>query len=119
MTDEPPIACDPTAIDEDEHDAHENVATALFESITDLRELSDGYAFRLPTETDIVQKAGAFVSRERLCCPFFRFNIEVTSAEGPIWLKLRGRDGVKEYVEEAVLPYWNLDESTDSALAIE
>lgn len=108
MSNDPPIACNPAAIDEDEHEAHDEVATAVFESITDLRELPDGYAFRLPTETDVIKKAGAFVSRERLCCPFFQFNLEVTPSEGPVWLKLTGRDGVKEYVEDAVLPYWNL-----------
>lgn len=109
MSDPSPIACDPTAIDKDEREAHEKNATALFERITDLRERSDGYAFRLPAETEVVRSAGAFISRERLCCPFFRFTLEVTSDEGPVWLHLTGRDGVKAYVEEAVLPYWDLD----------
>lgn len=114
MTDNPPIACDPSAIQDDERDVHEHVATAVFESVTDLRELSDGYAFRLPTETDIVQHAGAFVSRERLCCPFFQFTLDVTPNQGPVWLKLSGRSGVKQYIEEAVLPYWDLNQGAPS-----
>lgn len=113
MTTESPIACDPTAIDEAERESHNEAATALFEQITDLRELADGYAFRLPADTEVVQNAGTFVSRERLCCPFFRFSIEVTPEEGPVWLKLTGRDGVKQYVEDAVLPYWDLDRLDD------
>lgn len=113
MSDPPPIACDPTALDEDERAVHAESATALFECITDLRELSDGYAFRLPAETEVVRNAGAFVSRERLCCPFFHFTLEVTSDEGPVWLHLTGRDGVKAYVEEAVLPYWDLDRAEE------
>ncbi len=113
MSDAPPIACDPTALDEDERAVHAESATALFERVTDLRELSDGYAFRLPAETEVVREAGAFVSRERLCCPFFHFTLEVTPDEGPVWLHLTGRDGVKAYVEEAVLPYWDLDRAEE------
>ncbi len=110
MSDSSPIACDPSAIDEAEHDEHRRVSNALFERITDLRELSDGYAFRLPAETDVVQAAGTFVSRERLCCPFFHFTLKVSSAKGPVWLELTGRDGVKAYIEDAVLPYWGLEQ---------
>lgn len=103
------LACDPTAIDASEREQHREVSSALFECITDLREVSDGYAFRLPSDPDVIRTAGAFVSRERLCCPFFRFSIEVSPDQGPVWLKMTGRDGVKGYVEEAVLPYWDLD----------
>lgn len=109
MSDKPQIACNPTAIDKDARGAHEDVATALFERIIDLRERSDGYAFRLPAESEVVRNAGAFVSRERLCCPFFQFTIEVTPDQGPVWLTLTGRNGVKEYIEDVVLPYWDLE----------
>lgn len=110
MSDRPPIACDPSAIDEAAHEEHREVSEALFEHITDLQELPDGYAFRLPTETEVVQTAGAFVSRERLCCPFFHFTLDVSSNDGPVWLEVRGRDGVKQYIEDAVLPYWDLEQ---------
>lgn len=113
MSDAPPIACDPSAIDEAEHDEHRQVSDVLFKRITDLRELSDGYAFRLPAETDVVQAAGAFISRERLCCPFFHFTLDVAPDDGPVWLEVTGRDGVKAYIEDAVLPYWDLDGETD------
>lgn len=109
MSDPTPIACDPTAIDEAERESHRQIATDLFDRITALQELPDGYAFRLPAETDVVRNAGAFVSRERLCCPFFHFALEVTPDQGPVWLRLTGRDGVKQYIEEAVLPYWDLE----------
>ncbi len=104
-----PLACDPTAIDPSEREQHREVSSALFECITDLREMPEGYSFRLPSGPDVIRTAGAFVSRERLCCPFFHFSIEVPPDQGPVWLKMTGRNGVKEYVEEAVLPYWDLD----------
>jgi hypothetical protein len=110
MSDPPPIACDPSAISEEEHDEHRQVSNALFERIIDLQELPDGYAFRLPTETEVVQAVGAFISRERLCCPFFHYTLDVPPDDGPVWLELTGRDGVKQYIEDAVLPYWDLEQ---------
>lgn len=110
MTADAPIACDLTAIEDDVRDQHRQAAETVFEAIDGLRELPDGYAFRLPADTEVIAKAGAFVSRERLCCPFFHFTLDVEADQGPVWLTLTGRDGVKEYVEEAVLPYWEVEE---------
>lgn len=109
MSTESPIACNLTAIDSDEREKHRQTAEAVFEAIDELRELPDGYAFRLPPDTQIITQAGAFFSRERLCCPFFNFTLEVTPEQGPVWLQLTGREGVKQYVEEAVLPYWDFE----------
>lgn len=115
MSDQPPIACDLTAIDENEREQHQQTAEAVFDAIDGLRELPDGYAFRLPPDTELIAQAGAFISRERLCCPFFHFSLDVTPDHGPVWLKLTGRDGVKEFVEEAVLPNWELEEQVGPA----
>lgn len=115
MSDHPPIACDLTAIEDEDLEPHRETAEAVFESIDGLQELPDGYAFRLPPETHLISQAGAFVSRERLCCPFFNFTLEVTSDHGPVWLKLTGRDGVKKFVEEAVLPHWDVGDEASSS----
>lgn len=109
MSDHPPIACDLSAIEEEDLEPHRKTAEAVFEAVDGLQELSDGYAFRLPPETQLIAQVGSFLSRERLCCPFFNFTLEVTPDHGPVWLSLTGRDGVKEFVEEAVLPYWDLE----------
>lgn len=110
MSSESSIACDLSALEEDERMEHRDTAEVVFEAIEEHRELPDGYAFRLPSDTQIITYAGAFISRERLCCPFFNFTLEVTPEQGPVWLKLTGREGVKEYVEEAVLSYWDFEE---------
>lgn len=105
MSDTPPIACDATAIDEDEREAHGRVGRQLLAQVAGYRELADGYALRLPTETDAVQRAGTFVSRERLCCPFLDFELEVTAEQGPVWLRLTGPDGTKTYLERHMVPH--------------
>lgn len=114
-SDAPPIACDPSAIAEEEREEHSNVADAVFAAVGGVEEVEDGYAFRLPASTAAIKNAGAFVSRERLCCPFFHFSRDVAPDEGPVWLTMTGRDGVKEYIEEAVLSYWNLSENGGEA----
>jgi len=35
---------------------------------------------------------------ERLCCPFFDFNLRVSREHGEIWMKLSGRPGTKEFI---------------------
>lgn len=104
MTEPAPIACDLAAIDEEQRGAHRRAAEAVFEAIVAVDELPDGYAFRFPSDTDVIARAGAFIARERLCCPFFNFVLEVERDGGPGWLKLTGREGVKEYVRDTVLP---------------
>ena len=95
MSNETPLACD----------------LSVFRSIREVRELSDGYAFRIPAETAIVERAGGFIARERLCCPFFSFTLEVTPERGPAWLKITGNDRVKEYIDKSILS--QLDANSD------
>ena|SRR5690242_20541305 len=88
------LACDLTAIDAAEREAHQALAARLLTEIAlETQELADGYAFRFPAEVypDVV----AFVANERLCCPFFTFMLEVTPGRGPLWLRITGPDGVK------------------------
>lgn len=101
--DNTPIACEITAIDETERQRHNQNALAVFSSVREIKELPDGYRFRLPTDTDIITKAGVFISRERLCCPFFNFTLEVTPGHGPVWLNLTGREAVKSYTRENIV----------------
>ena len=91
------LACDLAAIPAEEREAHELLAKQLFfASVPDRQELPDGYAFRF--RADQYPLLAAFIANERLCCPFFQFTLEVTPAQGPLWLRLTGGDGVKEFI---------------------
>jgi len=93
-----PIACDLTAIPADEREAHETLARQLFfEAVPERHELADGFAFQF--RADQYPLLAAFIANERLCCPFFSFTLEVTPARGPIWLRVTGGDGVKEFIQ--------------------
>lgn len=104
MSDSVPIACDPSALNEEERAEHQQNAEAVLGSVREACEQPDGYAFRLPTGSETIRRAAAFVARERLCCPFFDFTLTVERDQGPVWLTLTGREGVKAYVESSVLP---------------
>ena len=47
-------------------------------------------------------KAAEFIALEKLCCPFLSFSLEVEAENGPVSLKLTGRDGVKAFVREEI-----------------
>ncbi|MDR8389841.1 hypothetical protein NC796_01745 [Aliifodinibius sp. S!AR15-10] len=104
MSNTTPIACDLSAIAEENIEDHKHNAETIFNAITKVRETEDGYAFRLPPETGLISKAGSFIARERQCCPFFEFSITVPPQQDPVWLTLTGREGVKPYIKETVLP---------------
>ena len=72
----------------------EKLKAARIESV----ELLDGYAFRVQSEQVSIGELAEYVSSERKCCPFFDFAIELQRDGGPLWLKLRGKDGVKEFM---------------------
>lgn len=109
MPDNKPVACDLTAIAGDERKHHKMNSEELFTAIKEWKELSDGYAFRIPTETDMIGKAATFIARDRQCCPFFEFNLEVTPDNGPIWLKMSGNIHVKAFIVQNIIPQLNLD----------
>ena len=47
-------------------------------------------------------KAASFVTKERLCCPFFGFALHVEPEGGALWLSLTGRDGVKPFIQAEI-----------------
>ena len=95
---ESPFACDMTAIAADQRNAHLAITSELFRTVENIRELPNGYSFRLPNESDVLLKAAEFIALERLCCPFFGFDLEIEREGGAVWLSLTGREGVKPFI---------------------
>jgi hypothetical protein len=61
------------------------------------RELKNGYAFRLPAEELVA--TSQWISYERHCCPFFTFELEIPKDSGPVWLRITGESGIKEFIK--------------------
>ena len=80
------------------------LGSSLFAAVEAIEELPDGYAFRFPADAVWLERLAGFVAAERQCCPFFRFEIATEPGEGPLWLRLRGEEGVKDFVAVQFLP---------------
>ena len=94
LTDESPLICNLGALDQTQRERHQATMGQLFGSVEATEELPDGYAFRWPAEAVTIMKVAEFITLERLCSPFFTFELE----GGPLWLKLIGREGVKQFL---------------------
>ena len=97
-----PLACDMTAIPLSKRETHLKTSRSLFSDIKEIRELPDGYEFLLDDDASVLLKAAEFISLEKLCCPFLAFRLQLEAEGGPIWLSLRGREGVKAFIREEV-----------------
>jgi len=101
-TNQSPLACDMTAIPAEQRPVHLSASRGLFSQIRETTDLSDGYEFRFDNDPDVIRRLAEFVALEKLCCPFLSFSIEVEAENGPLWLRLTGRDGVKEFIREEI-----------------
>jgi arsenate reductase (thioredoxin) len=99
---QPSIVCDMRAIPAEERPKHISTSKELFSRIAESRELENGYEFRLTDDRDLLVKLAEFISLEKLCCPFLNFQVEVNAAGGPVFLRLTGPEGVKEFIREEI-----------------
>ena len=95
------IACDMSVLSQLQRERHLATSRELFSGLKQIRELPNGYEFRLDGPSVIV-RVGEFISLERLCCPFLNFGLDVEAENGSVWLRLSGRDGVKAFVREEI-----------------
>lgn len=93
------IACNLNALTAEQRKRHAELGKSLKESVKEIQELPDGYAFRLPDDTKTILATAEFITYEKLCCPFFKFNLEVESDSKSMWLKLTGGEGAKQLLK--------------------
>ncbi|MCC6454133.1 MAG: hypothetical protein IT328_04270 [Caldilineaceae bacterium] len=98
-----PIACDLTVIPASEREQHSATSRQIFQAAQEVEELPDGYAFRFNNEPGMFMALASFVENERLCCPFFRFVLEVEPGGGSLRLHLTGGEGVKEFEKSSLI----------------
>ena len=61
-------------------------------------ETADGVLYSFKDSDDIIDLLTNFIKTERLCCPFFIFNLVVGREEGLISLQLSGPQGTKDFI---------------------
>lgn len=72
--------------------------------VTRATELPDGFELHFPGSAEWPEKLARFISLERECCPFFRFEIAFAPDMGPIALRIRGPEGTKDLLRPLLKP---------------
>ena len=94
------FACNAFALSPEARKRHfDEVGPALLKLKKSTRELPDGYAFELPPDKETYQLLTEWAFQERLCCPFFDIDVRFDRENGPLWLRLTGRPGTKEFIK--------------------
>ena len=95
------FACNAFALSPEARKRHfDEVGPALLKLKKSTRELPDGYEFELQPDKGAYQLLTEWAFQERLCCPFFDIDVRFERENGPLWLRLTGRPGTKEFIKE-------------------
>ena len=91
------LFCDLEAIPLESRKTHQVTAQQLVtESSLEMKELSDGYAFKFPA--NLYETITQYIANERLCCPFLTLELIVSANQEPLWLHIRGSEEIKAFL---------------------
>ena len=93
-----PFYCHTKALSKEEWAHKDKISAKMRNARVEIKELPDGYAFRYPPNGVPLVELADWVDTEARCCPFFDMAISVERDGGPVWLMLRGQDGVKQFI---------------------
>ena len=96
---EVPVACNWAALTAEQRERQGALIELLRADAKKVRELEDGYAFGHTPDRAVLLAMAEFVANERLCCPFFEFNITVERDGDPVWLRITGEGEAKRVLE--------------------
>jgi hypothetical protein len=91
-----PVACDSSAFGSSEaFAAHLGEGRRLLSLVTERREVSDGWALRLPGDDETLLALAHWIVGERRCCPFLTFSLECQPTR-ELWMRITGPEGSKQ-----------------------
>ncbi len=95
-----PFACNALALSPELRKRHfGELGPALLKLRKSTRELPDGYEFEFSADNKTYQLLTEWAFQERLCCPFFDIDLRFSKEAGPLWLRLTGRPGTKDFIK--------------------
>jgi hypothetical protein len=68
-------------------------------AVRNRKALPDGYVYQLEQATIALPEVAEWISLERLCCPFLKFELSATGQPTDWLLTLTGPEGVKPLLE--------------------
>jgi hypothetical protein len=99
-----PFACSlEKSLTREERAHKKQIAQKMERARIDTKEIGDGYVFRFRPEGVSFAEVADWVATERVCCPFFDLGIEAERDNGPVSLRITGREGVKNFIRAEFL----------------
>jgi hypothetical protein len=96
---ESPFACDRAALTPEARKRHfDELGPQLRALHKNVREVADGYEFEFPSDASTFRLVAEWMEGEHLCCPFFDIDVRWERERGALWLRLTGRQGVKQFI---------------------
>ena len=68
--------------------------------ITGKSEIEKGFMFTFDGSADTLEEVIRIVKMERKCCPFLTFDFSIQKEDAPMFLKITGPDGIKDFLLE-------------------
>src|ERR1700739_1673830 len=96
------FACNLKAFQTEERKIHDRLTEQLRSAAVARRELPDGFSFQMDSGRISIAQVAEWTVLERKCCRFFDYEIELHSEENTLWFTLKGREGVKKFIEMEV-----------------
>ena len=97
--DETVFMCRLDALDTAERARYQELRKQLHAGVQEVKELPNGYAFRLSADSSTILLAAEWITFERRCCPFFNFALDIESEKQSLWLNVTGREGIKAFIQ--------------------
>lgn len=99
----PVFACNMNAMTKEQRKRQSQFLTpALHSQRLSAKEVEDGYEFTFPSDAHTLQLVAEWIGNERLCCPFFTFDVRLRNGAEPMTLHIAGPEGVKEFIRAEI-----------------
>lgn len=99
-TSEPALFCDLGALDPEERQVVAQTEAQLKAAVKAVEDLPDGLQFVFPGQREVLETVCRWLPMETACCPFLNFELIVPEKNGPIRLRMTGREGVKTFLKQ-------------------
>jgi hypothetical protein len=70
----------------------------LFAAVAERHDIATGLELRVDKRQTSIIDLARWIDAERRCCPFLRLGIEQEPHDGPLWLRITGPEGVKDFL---------------------
>ncbi len=94
----PRLVCRIDAFTPGDRARHAGLIEQLVPALKELQELPNGYAMRFEDDGSVFGRLAEWIRLESVCCPFLDFELRVERRSGPVWLRLTGPEGAKEFL---------------------